>query len=261
MANAVNRLAVVIVVALVAAAAQIASAQRTTSTDVRSFEVVAVAGNKLVVKEQSGTREYTVPDDFRFDVEGKKVAVTALKPGMKGEATFTTITTSTPVYVTEVREAEVVQASGSSLLVRGRDGFRMYSPGDVEKRGITIMKNGRAVEFSDLHKGDRLTATIVTEGPPKTLTETQVQAVLSSPAPALPPPVPAPVPAPVPTEAAVPPAAAPTAAAASNAAQPTPPVAAKTENASGMGMILVIALGIVVVAAIWYFASRRQART
>ena len=55
MANAVNRLAVVIVVALVAAAAQIASAQRTTSTDVRSFEVVAVAGNKLVVKEQSGT--------------------------------------------------------------------------------------------------------------------------------------------------------------------------------------------------------------
>ena len=122
------------------------------------------------------------------------------------------------------------------------------------------MKNGRAVEFSDLHKGDRLTATIVTEGPPKTLTETQVQAVLSSPAPALPPPA-APVPAPVPTEAAVPPAAAPTAAAASNAAQPTPPVAAKTENASGMGMILVIALGIVVVAAIWYFASRRQART
>ena len=113
MRNAVNRFGVIVVVALVWVAAETASAQRTTSTDVRSFEVVTVEGNKLVVKEASGTREYTVPEDFRFDVDGKKVAVSALKPGMKGKATFTTITTSTPVYVTEVREAEVIQSSGA----------------------------------------------------------------------------------------------------------------------------------------------------
>jgi hypothetical protein len=104
-------------------------------------------------------------------------------PGMKGSATITTTTTVTPVYVTEVRNAEVVQASASSIIVRGQNGFQMYTEGDVEKRGIKIFKNGRPVSFSDLHTRDKLTATIVTEGPPKVVTEREVQARLSSPPP------------------------------------------------------------------------------
>jgi dihydroorotase-like cyclic amidohydrolase len=102
---------------------------------------------------------------------------------MKGSATITTTTTVTPVYVTEVRNAEVVQASASSIIVRGQNGFQMYTEGDVEKRGIKIFKNGRPVSFSDLHTRDKLTATIVTEGPPKVVTEREVQARLSSPPP------------------------------------------------------------------------------
>ena len=168
---------------------------------------------------------------------------------MKGNATFTTITTSTPVYVTEVREAEVIQASGNSLLVRGRDGFRMWSPGEAEKRNITVMKDGRPVEFSDLHKGDRLTATIVTAGPPRTLTETQVQAVLTSAVPTA---------TPEPAPPAAPPAPA---AAASNATQTAPPAPAATETAGGSTGMLMIGLAIVLVAVIWFIASRRQART
>ncbi len=157
--------------------------QQTTSTEVKNFEVVSVDGNKVVVKGEQGAQEITVPEDFRVTVDGKSVSVRELRPGMKGSATITTTTTVTPVYVTEVRNAEVVQASASSIIVRGQNGFQMYTEGDVEKRGIKIFKNGRPVSFSDLHTRDKLTATIVTEGPPKVVTEREVEARLSSPPP------------------------------------------------------------------------------
>jgi hypothetical protein len=41
-------------------------AQTKTTTDVRKFEVIAVDGNNLVVRNETGTHEYSVPDDFRF---------------------------------------------------------------------------------------------------------------------------------------------------------------------------------------------------
>jgi hypothetical protein len=169
-----------------------ASAQKTTTSEVRRFQVVSVDGNKVVVKGQRGSQEITVPDDFRFTVNGKKISVHELKPGMRGSATITTTTTVTPVHTTQVRNAEVVQASANSIIVRGAKGFQMYTEGDVEKRGIKVYKNGRPVTFSDLHAGDKLTATIVTEGPPKVVTRREVQARLNNP----PPPSPAPATAP-----------------------------------------------------------------
>jgi LPXTG-motif cell wall-anchored protein len=155
-----------------------ASAQQKTTETMR-FEVVSVDGNKVVAKTQAGAKEYTVPEDFRFTVDGKQVSVHELKPGMKGTATITTTTTTTPVSVTEVRNGEVMQATGNSLLVRGPNGFRMFTEGDVEKRGVKIFKNGQPVAFSDLHTGDKLTATIVTEKPPKVMTQRQVTATLA----------------------------------------------------------------------------------
>ncbi len=206
--------------------------QQTTSSEVRNFEVVSVDGNRVVVKGERGAQELTVPEDFRVTVDGKSVSVRELRPGMKGSATITTTTTVTPVYVTEVRNAEVVQASASSIIVRGQNGFQMYTEGDLEKRGIKIFKNGRPVSFSDLSTRDKLTATIVTEGPPKVVTEREVQARLSSPPP---PPTPAP-----PAVASTPPPAAPAAAsrppsaapAAASTPPPTAPEAASAPPAS-----------------------------
>ena len=34
-------------------------------------------GNKVVVKGQRGSQEITVPDDFRFTVNGKKISGTS----------------------------------------------------------------------------------------------------------------------------------------------------------------------------------------
>jgi LPXTG-motif cell wall-anchored protein len=156
----------------------------TTSTKTKTFEVIAANGNDLVVKLPEGTREITVPDNFRFTVDGQQLAARDLKPGMKGTATITTNTTVTPVVVTEVKNGEVVQASGSSLLVRTEQGFKNFTEGEADKRGIKIVKDGAPAKFSDFHAGDRLSATIVTTHPPKVMTQQQVNATLAKAAPA-----------------------------------------------------------------------------
>ena len=236
------------VTSLLAFGVATASAQQTTSTtETRTFEVVAVNGNALVVRGPAGTQEYIVPDTFRFTTGGKQLSVHELTPGMKGTATITTTTTVTPVTVTEVKQATVVQATGNSVIVRGENGIRMFSVGDINKRHITILRGGKPVELADLREGDRLTATVVTEGPPKVMTEQDVKASIAAasvPAPASPPPAPAPTSAPAPA-ATAPASAAPA------AATPTTPATVpetRTESSSGlMWGIVGLAAAIVVV--------------
>ena len=180
-----------------AALGSVSSARQTsTTTEARTFEVVAVNGNALVVREPSGTKEYIVPDTFRFTTGGKSLSVHELQPGMKGTATITTTTTVTPVAVTEVKQATVMQATGNSVIVRGKNGIRMFSAGDVNKRHITILRGGKPVELGDLREGDRLTATVVTEGPPKVMTEQDVKASIAAASVAAPAPPSAPASAP-----------------------------------------------------------------
>jgi LPXTG-motif cell wall-anchored protein len=150
-----------------------------TSTEIKQFEVISVDGNKVVAKTAAGAKEYTLPADFKFTTaDGKQLAVQDLKPGMKGTAHVTTTTTTVPVYVTEVKNGEVVQKSGNSIIVRTANGIKMFSEGDMAKRNITIMKDGKPAGISDLSTGDKLSATIVTEGTPRVLTEQQLQARL-----------------------------------------------------------------------------------
>jgi len=158
-----------------AAAAQ----SQTTSTETKSFEVVSVEGNHLVLKGAAGTKEYTVPPGFMFTVDGKQVGVGELKPGMKGTATITTTTTVKPVYVTEVKNGTVYQAMGSMAIVRTEKGLQSFTQEQLDKRNVSIMRDGKPIQLSDLHTGDHLSATIITEKPPQVLTERQVKAELA----------------------------------------------------------------------------------
>ena len=200
MSRAMSR--VVLAVFFVCLAAGVASAQSTTSTEAKSFEVIAVDGNRLVVKLPEGTRELTVPEDFRFTVNGQPLSARELKPGMSGTATITTKTTVTPVTVTEVKNGTVMEKSGGSILVQTEEGFKMFTQGALDKRGVTIMRDGKVATIADLHTGDKLTATIVTSMPPKVMTEKEVQ--LSTGAGKVAASAPASVSAPAPAPAAAP---------------------------------------------------------
>ena len=152
----------------------------TSSSETKSFEVLAVTGNQLDVKLPEGTRELTVPDDFRFTVNGQQLSVHQLKPGMKGTATITTRTTVTPVTVTEMKNGQVVVRSGAGIIVRTGEGVKSFTQGDVDKRGVKIVRDGQPVQLSELREGDRLSAVIITSLPPKVMTEQEVNATLAA---------------------------------------------------------------------------------
>ena len=173
---------VVLAAAVLCATAAVSLAEQTTSssTQTKTFEVLAVDGNQLIVKLPEGTRELTVADDFRFNVNGQQMSVHELKAGMKGTATITTRTTVTPVTVTEVKNGTIMQATGSSIIVRTAEGFKSFSQGDIDKRGVKIMRDGKPATVSDFHQGDVLTATIITSKPPQVMTERQVNATLAT---------------------------------------------------------------------------------
>ena len=178
-----------VVFALGLGLAGLALAQTTTSSAVSNFEVIAVDGNTLVVRDQNGTRELTVPSDFRFTVDGKSMAASDLQPGMKGTATITTTTTVKPVTITEVRNGQVLRASDLSVTVRMADGStRRFTQGDLDKRDIQVVRDGKLVRVADLRRGDTLSATFITVAAPIVLTEKEVEATLaeakSDPAPA-----------------------------------------------------------------------------
>jgi hypothetical protein len=258
-ASGVSEIVVMVALGLVFAGALLA--QTTATVNVRHFEVISVDGNKLVVRDERGTNEYTVPDDFRFTVDGKKMSVSELKAGMKGTATVTTTTTIKPVAVTEIREGVVLSAGQWSMIVRDSEGVRKkFTRDQLDQRGVQILKDGRVMSMDQLKKGDTLTATIITQVAPVVVTEQEVEATLaastaepaptkdaSAAAPAQPAPAASPAPTPPASPRPTPPASPPP-----SAAQPASPPAEQ----SGLGLVWYLVIAILV--AVIVFAMRRK---
>jgi hypothetical protein len=99
---------------------------------------------------------------------------------MKGKATITTTTTVTPVFVTEVKNGQVMKNLGAeTVIVRTEDGIKMFSQSEIDRRGIRVYRDGKPVMLSDLREGNKLAATFVTERPPQVMTEKEVEATIT----------------------------------------------------------------------------------
>jgi len=218
MTRAMIRVGLAVLVVCSTAVLSLAQQESTTVRDRKSFEIISVEGHQLVVKLPEGTKELTVPDDFRFNVNGQMLSVRELKAGMKGTAIITTRTTSTPVTVTEVKNGTVMKATGSNIMVRTNEGIRNFSQGEVDKRGVKIMRDGRPAQLSDFHEGDRISATIITSKPPQVVSAKEVQAYVPTPGTVAPP-----------ATTAAPPLAAAAPSAARPAASPAPAAQASGE--------------------------------
>ena len=225
-------------------------AQTTTTTAVNKFEIIAVDGNNLIVRNEKGTHEYVVPDDFRFTVDGKKLSVKELKPGMKGTATVTTKTTTWPVTVTEIKEGTVVSATSHTVKVRTSEGVRSFTQSELDDRGVQILKDGRIIHIRDLQRGDQISATFISKEPPVVVTETEVQATLAQTAPTTPA-------AAASTQA---PAAAPSGTAPPASPEPAkaaPPQPQATEGTPWLWYILIA----IAVALLWFFLARKKGKS
>jgi len=240
-------------------------AQTTSKADVRNFEVISVDGNRLVVRDERGTNELTVPPDFRFTVNGKKMSVSELKPGMKGTATVTTKTTVTPVFVTQVKDGVVLKAGPSTVEIRDDQGVRRrFTQDQLDQRGMQIIKDGTVIRVGQLREGDTFTAVLVTKAEPVVVTEKDVQATTvaqgSAPpkAEAKPEPKAEPKAEPAPTQVAKaepqpatpPPSPAPQPAA-------VPPVSPPSE-ATGLGTMWYVLIAVLIAIVIFVMMRRRK---
>jgi LPXTG-motif cell wall-anchored protein len=184
---------IAVLVAVVALGAVAASAQ-TTTYEIKQGTVLHVDGNHLYVRMADGSvRDAEVPSDFLFDVDGQKVPVTALKPGTKLTQTIATTTTPEIIETVEVREAEVVQRKGQTVIFRNSDGKLNMVTGIPE--GFVVFRDGKQVPIEALAGGDRVTAYLIHKEE-RIVTEEEMRvAGFTPPPPAKPVPVAAPKPA------------------------------------------------------------------
>jgi hypothetical protein len=164
---------------------------------VRAAEVLAVYGDKVLVKEANGDNEYTVPEGFKWQLDGQPITIDQLRPGMKVSAVITDKVTTRQVKLTRVASATVMQIAPGGIVVKNAKGeLRSYNFKDSSGNDIRFIRDHKEMSLRNVKQGERLTGTIVTTLPPQMISQREVEAKAVAPAPA---------PAPVEVAAATPP--------------------------------------------------------
>ena len=84
------------------------------------------------------------------------------------------------IAITDSDLSPLANLADQTIIVRTDEGIKMFSQGDVDKRGVKMVKNGQPAQLTDFREGDRLSATIITSRPPQVMTEQQVNATLAA---------------------------------------------------------------------------------
>jgi hypothetical protein len=154
-----KRSAVILVTVMLMLGSTLATAQSTT-IEIKRGTALHVYGNNLVVKMSDGTvQEFDVPEDFRFNIDGKQVAVGDLEPGTILTSAVKSTEVPREVKVTEIREGTVVKVVGTTLIVRMADG-EIRRLKNVP-RDQTFEVDGRDLRVEQLREGMNLRAKVV----------------------------------------------------------------------------------------------------
>lgn len=219
--------ACVLSLALVSAASAQTSSTEATSVmrTVKAGEVVSVAGNKVVLREADGNHEYTLPEGFKFQIDGRDVGVDQLQPGMKVGAMITDKVTTRDVTETRIASGTVVQIAPGGIVVQdAQKAFKSYNFKDADGNDIYYVKDGKEVSLRDVKKGERLSGTFITKYPAQTTSQRSVSATAVAPPP--------PAPSPGPAVAAVTPARLP------KTASPVPLIGLLAALSAGLALAL-----------------------
>ncbi len=73
----------------------------------------------------------------------------------------------------------MAHVAGPTIIVRTDEGYRSFTQGEIDKRGVKIMRSGKPALVSDFRTGDKLSAVIITSMPPRVMTEQEVNATLA----------------------------------------------------------------------------------
>jgi hypothetical protein len=157
-------------VALLGILALDVSAQ-TRQTEVKRGRVVYVSGNDLLVRtEDNAVKHFKVPDDFKFNVDGKDIGIQDLQPGTVLTQTITTTSEEKMVTNTRNVDAKVIEAKPPYLTVA--------LPDDKIKRvrvpdGTKFTVGGKQMVLSELRQGMRLKGTVATTTPTTVVSKTR----------------------------------------------------------------------------------------
>jgi LPXTG-motif cell wall-anchored protein len=211
------------------------------TTSVVTGEVVQVAGSDLVVKLSDGEiKTFHVPAKRTFEIDGKEVTVSELKPGTTLTATVTTTTTPVTVRTKSVQSGRVVYAGAPTVILQMPDGQnKQFTVREEDK--VEFMVAGRPATVFDLKPGMNVSAQKIVEAPDVRIT-TDTKVTGHAPQPV----------APAAAPASAPPAAAPGAtpeSAPAGAPSPVEPAAGSAGNALlwiGLVAVLII-VGVLVI--------------
>ena len=185
-------LPILLVVFASSMSAQVQSQTATTSraptreVKIETGEVVAVRGNDLFVKMPDGTiRDFpNIPESATATVDGKKLGIHELKPGMKLQRT--TVTTTTPQVVTTIETVTGkvwhVNPPVSVILTLESGQNQMFKIPEGQK--FTV--GGQETDAWGLKDGMKVTATRITTAEASSVTQkTQVTGTMPPDAPVL----------------------------------------------------------------------------
>ncbi len=135
------------------------------TTHVQNAEVIHISGHHLVVELENGKFELlNLPEEFKFQIDGKDLTVHELTPGTKLSQQIHTVTT--PQEVTTLRTLNgrvwhVNAGHGQVIVSLPEGGNREFTVPD----DAVFHMNGEDKTVFDLRKGMNISATVLTVEP------------------------------------------------------------------------------------------------